>query len=428
MDLFSRFKTYYIHYFLGIIIPALVNGISIPLLKYWIGAVAYGEYALYFNGLLISNVLISGWLAQSVVRFTSRTDNVQLFGAQIVVLATKLPALLAIPVLLTVWYVQGSFLMGVLFASTLFLASVQLPLQSLTQAKFLSKITLWAEAIRTGTWLTVASILLWLHISFLPALFIALLLSYLFSASFLLYKNQLKLSTRLFTQTDTTSLSKTLLAYGLPLSVWFAFTYIVTYTDKLAMLHFFGQEIQGNYSAIFDFLSRGLVLLLAPVLSSSGPLLMEAFEKGETKHIQKLLQKLIMYELLILTIALIGFYMVGFKWLTILLHVPVTSTFLHTGGIIILATLIWQIALLVQKPLELNLQTGQILIRVALAFVCQLAFYLLMPSNYSPVLIPAGYLLAAVVYVLSMLLPVPPGKFSLANQAKKYLMQVNDQR
>ena len=128
MDIFTRFKKDYTNYFLSIIIPSLINGLSIPVLKHLLGAEGYGYYALYFNAMLIANVLISGWLSQSILRFHAKAADKARFAAQSFFVSCLLPAMLFLPACIIVWQQQGDFLFGLLFAGTLLLASLQLPL------------------------------------------------------------------------------------------------------------------------------------------------------------------------------------------------------------------------------------------------------------------------------------------------------------
>ncbi len=407
MDIFTRFKKDYANYFLGIIVPSLINGLSIPVLKRLLGAEGYGHYALYFNGMLIANALISGWLSQSVLRFNAKATDKAQFAAQSFFISGLLPLLLFLPACIIVWQQQGDFLFGILFAFTLLLASLQLPLQTLTQANFHSKATLYAEALRTTTWFGVAMLLYWIGISYIYSLFVALFISYAVSVAYLYNKNPLPpFGKKIIAPAGWRLLMKQLSVYGVPMSLWFVFAYLLTYIDKVYMLQYFGPVIQGNYNALFDFIAKGLVLMLVPVLTSAYPLLSEAYEQGETGLIKSLLRKLIMYELLALAAALILYQLFGYRILFYLLKIPPKPLYVHTGLLIIAGTLIWQVAMLAHKPFELRLRSVFMLGRVAIAFSCQMLFYFAAAPLHNPLIFPAGYCLAAIIYLLLVSLPL----------------------
>ena len=406
MDIFTRFKKDYANYFLGIIVPFLINGLSIPVLKHLLGAAGYGHYALYFNALLIANALISGWLSQSVLRFNAKAADKSLFAAQSFFISCLLPAILFLPACIIAWQQQGDFLFGILFAFTLLLASLQLPLQTLTQANFHSRATLYAEALRTTTWFGIAMGLYWLGVGYLYSLFIALFISYAVSVLFLYSKNPLPpFGKKIMAPNGWLQLAKQLSVYGIPMSLWFVFAYLLTYVDKVYMLRYFGPVVQGNYNALFDFLSKGLVLMILPVLTSAFPLLSEAYERGENRVIQSLLRKLMLYELAALAAALILYQLFGYRILFYLLKIPPDPTYVYAGLFIIAGTIIWQIAMLAHKPFELKLRSIFMLLRVAIAFTCQMLFYFFMKQVGNPLIYPAGYCLAAIIYLLLVTIP-----------------------
>lgn len=406
MDIFTRFKKDYANYSLGIIVPSLINGLSIPVLKHLLGAKGYGHYALYFNAMLIANVLISGWLSQSILRFNAKASDKAQFAAQSFFISGLLPVILFLPACMIVWQQQGDLLFGIVFALTLLLASLQLPLQTLTQANFCSKAALYAEALRTATWFTAAMLLYYIGVDYLYSLFIALLISYIVSVTILYSKNPLPAFGKgVIAPAGWRPLLKQLRVYGVPMSLWFMFVYLLTYVDKLFLLRYFGPVVQGNYNALFDFIAKGLVLMLVPVLTSVSPLLSEAYERGQHNIIKALLRKLILYELLALVAAIIAYRLLGYRILFWLLHIPPDPIYVQSGLLIIAGTLTWQIALLAHKPYELRLQSVFMLSRVAIAFACQVLFYFLTAHLHKPLLYPAGFCLAAVIYLLLILAP-----------------------
>ena len=403
MDIFGQFKQHYAHYFLGVIIPALINGLSVPLLKQVLGPAIYGQYALYFNGMLLANLLLSGWLWQAILRFAARFSSQEAFAVIVFRLSLVLPIIFFVPVAALVAWQSGTVLLGLLFAATLLAAALQLPKQALIQASFQPRLMVQSEAVRMLSWLGGILLLIVFKVVTLPALFAALLLSYSSSTAYLYFRKPLP-PKKLYPISGKHLLqqAKPLLYYGAPFSLWYVVFYGITYIDKVVMLHRFGPVLQGDYNALFDFASKGLVLLLAPVITSATPLLAQAYEKGETKAAGKLLRKLIAYEVLAMGLSVAIFSLYGYRPLFWLLKIPVEPLYIQLGIFIITGTFLWQIALLVQKRFELRLQSGWLLLAILVAFAGQAIFYNIAPqSGVSS--IPMGYLLSAVVYLLILL-------------------------
>jgi O-antigen/teichoic acid export membrane protein len=394
-----RFGLHYKNYVISIIIPAVINGLSIPLLKNWLGAAAYGQYALYFNAMLITNLGLSTWLSQSVLRFRIVATDKPRFDQQALQMAGTI-GIGALPLVAFIigWW-SGNWLVGLLFGLLLWLATIQLVLQSLIQASFLSRQAIYAEAIRMISWLISSTLLLWIGLPFLPALLAALLFSYLLCSGYLYRKVGMKLWFPMKYQVDK-KLFQQLFRYGWPLSVWFLLYYMSGYVDKLYTLRKFGPEVQGHYSALYDFTARSLILLLAPVLTAVTPLLAETFEKGQQTTIWPLLCRIMIIEAIGL-VLIIGLYMTfGYKLLFAFLRIPPVETYYYNGLLFIIGTLLWQLGLLLQKPLELKQKTGLLLISIIGSIGVQLVLYCLFSRYAGPQLYPSGYCLAACCYLV----------------------------
>ena len=421
MDIFSRFKKQYTHYLLGVIIPAAINGVSIPLLKRTLGAEAYGQYALYFNLMLIANLFICGWLWQGILRFTARIENKFVFAKQLFYISLIAPVIFFLPVMLLIWYWCGNWILAFLFAATLLMAALQLPRQALMQASFQSKIVVKAEVVRTVSWLVLVAVIIALRVVSLSMLFGALLISYGASTGYLYLKNTAQASyKRLSFPPGIKKTAFPILQYGLPFSLWYVLFYLVTYIDKVFMLNRFGAVVQGNYNALFDFTAKALVLLLSPILVTVTPLLSDAYEKGAYQTAGKLLRKLILYEATAMVLAVVGFWLIGGRLVFLLLHIPDTSFYKRIGLLIISGTFLWQIALLVQKRFELLLKSRLLLIAVIVSLAFQWIFYAAVEGERAEI-IPFGFFLSGVIYLLFLLIA---GKFTHKNVlSSKSLLQ-----
>lgn len=384
---------------LGIIIPALISGSSIPILKRLLGASVYGQYALYFSGLIITNTLVSGWLSQGVLRFYARAADKELFARQIFATSCIAGAVIFFPAAVVVWQQSHNVIMGLVFGIALWLAVVQLPLQTIGQASFLSKAGIVAETIRTVSWFGLSVLFIKATLPALPSLLGSLALSYLLSNFYLYKKNKIHLA-RLVSFKGMNQVLGKLIRYGWPFSFWFICYYLIGYVDKVIMRQHYGGTVQGNYNALFDLLTKGFGLTLAPVVLAVGPVLTAAYESKDRQSVKALLKKLILLEMAVFLLAVIVYLLFGYKLILNLLHIPVEKQFVQAGLLILCGTFVWQIAILLHKPMELKMQSVMLLAIIAIAFVSQLIFYYLFRSADYLLICPAGFCLAAVVYVL----------------------------
>ena len=403
MDLFLKFKKDYFNYLISIILPALISGISIPLFKHVLGASGYGNFSLWFNAVLILTSTLSGWISQSIILFYPSSNNKRSFSNKALLLSLRTQLLFLVPCFLIVWLISGDVFFAFLFSIALIFTSLQFSVLPIIQSGFLSRKIIFSELIRIVSYVGFALLLLkFSGLKNLYSLFIAIIIAYAFSLLYLLRQ-----SARFFenielgriTKKDLVELFRKFFSYGAPLSLWFVFSYLLSYTDKLFILKNFGGEVQGNYQAIFDLLSKSIILIISPVVTSLFPILTSAYTSGNKNEIRNLLKKLIFYEAGGFALVSLLYWLFGADVLFIILKIPDTIIFKWMGFIVISATFTWQIAILVQKRFELKLRSLYLLSMVMIAFFVQIIFYIIFKNYNNPLLYPLGYLLATIIYL-----------------------------
>lgn len=404
MDLFSRFKKDYFNYLISIIFPALISGLSIPVFKHLLGAEGYGKFSIWLNAILLVTAILSGWIAQSIIRFFPASHHKYSFSKKAITLSIKTQFIFFIPVFLVTWYIGHNMLLAFLCSLVLLTTSIQFTILPIIQSSFLSKKIISSETIRVFSYVSCAVFLLNLTgISYLYSLFIAAFVSYSFSLFYLINQSFKFFREQDVLKNDTEEsihLVRKFFRYGAPLSLWLVFAYLLSYVDKLFMFKYSGVEIQGNYQAIFDLLFRGISLIISPIVTSLFPILTAAYVKGDNSEIRKLLKRIIIYELNGFVIVSILYWWFGADLLLYVLKTPKTGTFKLMGFIVICGTFVWQLAILVQKRFELQLKSFFLLLMVAIAFLAQVSFYLILKKYNIALLYPLGFLLSSIVYLL----------------------------
>lgn len=428
MDLFSKFRKDYFNYLISIILPAIISGISIPVFKHLLGAKGYGNFSIWFNAILIITSILAGWITQSIILFYPSSPDKRLFSKEALLLSGRTQLLFFMPVLISIWLISNNFLLATLCSLALLVTSIQFTILPIIQSSFLSKKIIFSEILRVISYVASAILLLkFSGISYLYSLFIAVIVSYSLSLFYLIkqartfFRNQAE-RPPVFKPESAKYLFTKFFNYGAPLSLWFVFSYLLSYIDKLFMLHHFGGEVQGNYQAIFDLLSKSIVLIISPIVTSLFPILTSAYSKGDNSEIRRLLKKIIFFEMAGFLTATILYWWFGATLLLRILKTPDTFTFRLMGFIVIAGTFTWQLAILVQKRFELKLRSLYLLAMVIIAFVSQVVFYLVFKNYFSQLLYPLGFLLSAFVYLflisISELIAVSK---SLPSSINKYL-------
>jgi O-antigen/teichoic acid export membrane protein len=404
MDLFSRFKKDYFNYLVSIILPALISGVSIPVFKHLLGAEGYGKFSIWLNAVLIITAVSSGWITQSIIRLFPASENKYSFSRKAIKLSLETQLIFFAPVFFTSWFISKDIFLAILCSLVLLMTSLQFTVLPVIQSGFLSRKIITSESIRILTYVGLALLLLKLSgISYIYSLFIAAFISYTFSLIYLgnqAYKFFHHEHSIASNKNQNPKLFKSFFKYGAPLSLWFIFSYLFSYIDKLFMYKYMGAEAQGNYQAIFDLLFRGVSMIMSPVLTSLFPILTSAYTRGNNKEIRKLMKKIISYEIIGFLLSSVLYWWFADRLLLSLLKIPNTFSFKLMGFIVLCATFIWQIAILVQKRFELKQRTFYLLAMAFFAFLVQLLFYIIFKDLNNLLVYPLGFLLSTFVYLL----------------------------
>jgi len=412
MDLFSKFKKDYLNYLISIIIPVLINAASIPLFKHLLGAEKYGSFSITFNSVLLCTAILSGWIWPSIIRYFPASPDKRSFYRRSVAVSFITQIICFLPALLMAWYLQKDFLLAVFLSLTLFITSLQFCYLAIGQSFFLSKKSIYYELIRAVCYLACALfLLLFTDVYYLYALFAATLISYLLSLFYLVrqIKKQFILVTEHNNEKRTGDIRKMLrdfISYGGPLSMWFVFASLISLVDKFFIRRAIGPEAQGNYQAMFDFLSKSITTFISPVAISLFPLLTTAYHNGKTDDIKRLLKTILGLELVVMAIVMLLYWWFGADILFRLIKTPYTTEYKLMGLIIIAGTFIWQMAIVVQKKYELKFRSNFLLGMVAITFFIELFIYVFFDRCDSQLLYPTGYALSSCIYLILVLFPL----------------------
>lgn len=320
---------------------------------------------------------------------------------------------LFLPNLFLSYYFTHDITLSVLICISVFAMGLQSSLMVKAQANFLSSKTIYSETIRTGGYF----LLSWLTLHFTPldethALFLSSIFAFSASSAYLMLAISKKMKLLPSPSSETTTnpdsfreMAIRFFRYGFPLSLWFIVVYFFSYIDKIILLKKMGAEVQGNYQAMFDLLSKGFTLFISPVLISLMPLLSVAYKEGRVEEITKLLKKIIAVEFLAFLLVVVLYFSFGADLLLFILKVPDLKVYVHSGLIIIAGTFLWQMAMVLNKQYELKLQSNRLLLFAGITLLVQLVYFYYFYQSLTTLFIAGGYLLSSFVYLVLVALP-----------------------
>jgi O-antigen/teichoic acid export membrane protein len=397
------FKKDYLAYFLGIIVPAGINFLTIPFFKHVLGAANFGVFSFYFSILIVISTSFAGGITQSVIRLHIEYSNIKEFFVHSLWLTILSQLIITLPFAVYIQYNLHVNAFTVLFTVSLFFANVYITLMAITQANRLSKLSAVSETIRTVLMFGISIFILHFFPSvyFLNAIFISLVSSYGISAVFLFLFNNFSIKKMIaeFDFKKVRNIGIEISKYGGFLIGWYFFSFGISLANRFILAHFIGKEGIGDYTASFDIINKSITVVLAPVVVSLFPIMIKANLQGSEFGLSGFIMKLTLIETGLMLICIAAFVFFGFQVLSYMLKTPPSGTYLFLDVQVIAGSFIWQIAMLQHKFLELKKSTGHMLLFVAIAFFASIIVDIYLISNYGISYASTGFLVGGLVYI-----------------------------
>jgi len=399
---------HYAIYLLGKIVPGIIGLISVPVFLHIFDRRVYGEFSLIYSTFLLFLSISTGWLTQGLVRFYSTFDEPEAFLQNIYRILFYTILLLLIPGIIILKYFNYTFDLICLLITAYFFASYNAIFIIEYQTKFLPKKIVISDAIRSFFFLAIPVILLYLNLLKTPLiiLFSGVLCSFVVANLFLISTGSTKktkfLSINFFHLTASVKKILALLwTYGWPLSLWFVFATLLNISDRYLISYYLDLSKVGEYSAVYDLIYKSLVFLLSPLLMALHPQVVKCFNEGHLKEASHILRRAIIFELGIFFVAIVVLTSLKELLVTGLLGFGAETKVTDLVIPIFIGSFLWQMAMLLHKPMELKKQTKQMLLAVLIALVANIAGNILLIPIYGSVAAAYTTILGSAIYILA---------------------------
>lgn len=334
-------------------VVAVVNIVLIYYILDVYGAVEYSKYTIYFIlSLSISN-LTSTWFSQSYLRMRD-----QISGSY---LSTFLIYILIFIFLfsLLVFLIYKDMAVGLLFFTILTISqSVYLLGRTFLQKQRLIKSFFYFDLLRIllillGCWFLSKNGIDYKNI----------LLSYTIGnfAFIVVFVLNIEASKPNFTKAAFLKL-KSCFSFGFPVAIWLTIASSQMLIDRYLLSSIFGHEITGFYASYYDFILKTCALFVIPVSNAIYPILVE--NEKDFKSYKPLALKLSIFSIFISAfISLILFLTMDFIAIKLTTELKFDSALIAT---MVFGIVLWQMALIFQKPLEMQNNTKKMVVNIVL--------------------------------------------------------------
>ncbi len=357
-------------YAFSILFTGVVNFVAIPVLKQKVGPAEFAWLNLYMNLLLVLSYIGAGWLVHSCIRFFPAVSGQNGFGKVFKKLAIFSGLATMVLALVTVFFFKHYTWMLVAFPATIFFINIQSIVVAWMQASMRPKAVAMAEVLRSLVFLSFIllikngqgyNIIIMIWAGWLASYVVSLLVMLVVIKKYPSVKKEEE------RDADIKMIFLKFAAFGFPVSLWLAATFILFYADRFLLLRHWPADMVGHYSALFDVLQKGIGFVLSPLVTAAYPLLARLYEENKHADVNKLSQKVLMWQLLITATVLLGYIIAWPLLKKVLIINEGEETFFISGLLVLGGTAIWQMNMVLHKPFELQHRT---LFLLATAGVC----------------------------------------------------------
>jgi O-antigen/teichoic acid export membrane protein len=364
-------------YLAGRFIPAFVNLALIILAIRFLGPVEYGRYSLLLYMALLVITLSFHWVQVSILRFLGampRETNIVMSRFFDLTLFSALFSTLIV-VLTGIFYFKLEILELILVALFVFLNHFYLFHQAILQA--------YHRTIRTAI-LEGADQLLILIVLLAGLFFFQMRTSMLLFGSLVVGLAGVLILRSLIREkglltVDLTHLywdsrfSGKVIEFGYGITLWLFFSHLLMAADRFILMEHYGYNVSGMYSGLKDLLFKGVTFASFPIYISYQSKIIDQWNANHKEEAWTTIKAAISFEILIFIIVFIVFMVSKTMLFNDLLKIPEMDFWLIYLPMLI-ASFLWQLALLFQRFLELSMRSVYIL--VAIGFCVLLNIFL----------------------------------------------------
>ncbi|GGB41705.1 lipopolysaccharide biosynthesis protein [Fictibacillus barbaricus] len=309
-SIIKKFNKDLIIYIPAIILPAILNVISIMLYTRIFSLSDFGNYSIIISTITLFTTVLSQWIIQSIQKFRpqyKKENKIILFDKYLIFTIQVL--VFSIITILLILYVVSRLLLEFEIDSIFIISGFILILQIL----FVIGSTIFQSDLRANKYKKyqlinsvmkfIFSIVFILLISkTIGLVFVGMLIS-LVITNFFLYKelNLTYINKNLFKNKNYRNFLASFVNYGFPMIGWFLGSSILTLSDRYLIGIFKGAEEVGIYSANSQLVMVGLGLVCSPILSAAHPIIMNATNNKEDVEIENVIKKFSRLYLLLLS-------------------------------------------------------------------------------------------------------------------------------
>ena len=197
-----------------------------------------------------------------------------------------------------------------------------------------------------------------------------------------------------------------LFKFGWPLSIWLTISLALQFFDRFFINYYYDYNLTGVFAGFYDLVVRVYSIVIFPITMAVHPQMMSLWNKSKHSDAISILKIAMLIQVLIFSsiwIA-INLFFEEISYILLWIFSDLNPQYFHLLIPMLVGGFIWQFALLIHKPLELNKSTHLMLFSIAIALIINLFGNIVLLPKYGLIATAYTFILSGTFYIISSMI------------------------
>jgi len=398
-----------IKYSITKIIPGIVALINVIVIIKIVGSEEYGKYSIAYSFILTLTAFCGGWLNQALLRYYPGNNEIKAIESQ-AILGLLISAVIGLFILIGIYLIKANSLfefINILIAIFLFISVLLYQFQiSVYRSQIRPNIVIILTSIQSILSLVLPLFFIYFFGPEVQYIIIGLIIAYLGSTmKNIMFKSYSLKSSFLFQDESNSILSK-LFNFGWPLSIWLTLSLSLQFFDRFFINHYYDYNLTGIYAGFYDLVVRIFSILIFPITMAVHPRMMSLWNKSIYSDAISILKIAMLIQFLIFSCVfiIVNLFFEEISYILLWIFSDLDPEYFHLLIPLLIGGFIWQFALLIHKPIELNKNTYLMLISIVIALIINLFGNIIFLPKYGLIATAYTFIFSGTVYIVSSII------------------------
>ena len=396
-------------YSLTKVLPGIVGLFSVILIIKIIGTEEYGKYSILYSFVLTLTAFSGGWLNQALLRYYPGNNDNKIIENQ-AIFGLLISVVFGILILLGIYIIKGNILfqytnifLVMFFFIAVFLYQFQI---SVYRSQIRPNMVVIVSSIQSILSLGIPLFFIYFFGSEVKYIILGLTIAYLAPTIKNLFLKTFSIQKLLQVKEISNPLLFELFKFGWPLSIWLTISLSLQFFDRFFINYYFDNNLTGIFAGFYDLVVRAYSILIFPITMAVHPRMMSLWNKSIYSDAISILKiaMLIQFSIFSCIFIIANLFFEQISYILLWIFSDLNPEYFHLLIPLLIGGFIWQFALLIHKPIELNKNTYLMLISIVIALIVNLFGNIVFLPKYGLIATAYTFIFSGTVYIISSMI------------------------